>query len=103
MLKNYFLVAMRHLTRNRFHSAINIIGLATGMTVTILIALWVWDELSFDHYHKNHSRLAEIISVDNTNAGVDAGTNASVPVAAALRSKYPDEIRATAATAPGSF
>jgi putative ABC transport system permease protein len=103
MLKNYFFVALRHLTRNRIHSAINIIGLATGMTVTILIALWVWDELNFDHYHKNHSRLAEIISVDNTNAGVDAGTNASVPVAAELRSKYPGDIRATAATAPGRF
>jgi putative ABC transport system permease protein len=103
MLRNYFFVALRHLTRNRIHSAINIVGLATGMTVTILIGLWVWDELNFDHYHKTHSRLAEIISVDNTNAGVDAGTNASVPVAAELRSKYRDDIRATAATAPGSF
>jgi len=48
MLKNYWRIAFRNLTRNRFSSAINIGGLAIGMSVAILIGLWIFDELSYD-------------------------------------------------------
>jgi putative ABC transport system permease protein len=103
MLRNYLVVAWRRMTRNRMHSAINIIGLATGMAVAVLIALWVWDEATFDHYHKDHSHLAAVVSVTQINGNTEAGNNASAPVAAELRSKYPDYFRATAATATGTF
>jgi putative ABC transport system permease protein len=47
--------AWRHLTRNRSHSFINIAGLSVGMTVSMLIGLWVWDEMRFDRYHEKPS------------------------------------------------
>ena len=46
MLRNYFSIALRNLLKNKMHSLINIAGLSAGMAVTMLIALWVWDELS---------------------------------------------------------
>ena len=39
--------------KNKFHSFINIFSLAFGMAITILIALYVQHELSFDRYHKD--------------------------------------------------
>ena len=58
MLKNYFLVAWRNLRNNKIYSVINITGLAAGMAIALLIGLWIADELSFDHYAPNHSRVA---------------------------------------------
>ena len=49
MIKNYFKIAWRNLLKSKAYSAINILGLATGMAVAMLIGLWIWDELSFDH------------------------------------------------------
>ena len=48
MLKNYFITAINNLLKNKLHSAINIIGLAIGLTACILIMLFVKDELSYD-------------------------------------------------------
>ena len=53
MLKNYFIIALRLLKRNRLISTINILGLALALTGTLLIALFVQDELSYDRYHAN--------------------------------------------------
>ena len=58
MLKNYFLLAVRHLRKNRGYTAINIAGLSIGMAIALIIGLWIADEMSFDHYAPNHSRLA---------------------------------------------
>jgi len=58
MLKNYFLLAWRHLLKNRGYSAINIAGLSIGMAIALIIGLWITDEATFDHYAPRHSRLA---------------------------------------------
>ncbi len=60
MLKNYFKIAFRNLLKNKGYSFINIAGLATGMAVTLLIGLWIWDELTFNKYHQNYDRIAQV-------------------------------------------
>ena len=60
MIKNYFKIAFRNLVKNKGYSFINIMGLATGMGVAILIGLWIWDELSYNQYHKNYSTIAQV-------------------------------------------
>ncbi|HEX8531803.1 MAG TPA: ABC transporter permease, partial [Cytophagales bacterium] len=50
MLINHLKVAFRHLLKNKFFSAINIAGLALGMSCTLLIWLWVKDEISHDRF-----------------------------------------------------
>jgi putative ABC transport system permease protein len=67
MLQNYFKIAFRNLIKNKGYTFINIAGLATGMTVALLIGLWVWDELTFNHYHKNYDRLAQVWQHNNYN------------------------------------
>ena len=53
MFANYLKTAFRNLLRYKVFSAINIVGLAVGMASTILIFLWVQDELSYDRFHSN--------------------------------------------------
>src|ERR1700689_2667015 len=61
MFKNYFTVAFRNLWKNKIYSAINIIGLAIGMSACILIMLFFYYEKSFDSFHtKNIYRLNEV-------------------------------------------
>jgi putative ABC transport system permease protein len=61
MIKNYLKIAWRNLWRNKFFSTINILGLALGMACSILILLWVQNELSMDSFHANGSRLYAVI------------------------------------------
>jgi len=93
MLKNYFKIAIRNILKNKVFSSINIMGLAIGMAVALLIGLWIWDEISFNHYHKNHARLGEIVSIETFNGETSSDEFSSVPIAAALRNNYPDEIK----------
>jgi putative ABC transport system permease protein len=60
MLKNYLKIAWRNLFKNKFFSAINIFGLALGMACSILILLWVQNELSIDSFHANSNRLYSV-------------------------------------------
>ncbi len=60
MFKNYFKIAIRNLKRHGVYSAINIVGLAVGITCAVLVMLWVNYELSFDRFHKNVDRLYKV-------------------------------------------
>ena len=61
MYKSYFKIGWRNLTKNKGYSLINIGGLALGMAVAMVIGLWLYDELSFNHYHENYSRIAQVM------------------------------------------
>jgi ABC-type antimicrobial peptide transport system permease subunit len=93
MIKSYLKVAWRNLLKSKAYSAINIIGLATGMGVAILIGLWIWDELSFDAYHKNHSRLAQVMTTQTFNGETGTGQAVAMPLANELRTKYGSDFK----------
>ncbi|NLR57701.1 FtsX-like permease family protein [Chitinophaga polysaccharea] len=88
MLKNYLKVARRNLLKNKAYSIINIAGLAAGMTIVVLIGLWEWDELTFDHYHKNHADLAQIMDTQTFNGETNTGTAVALPLKKELQSVY---------------
>ena len=77
MIKNYLKVAWRNLARNKAHTFINITGLAVGMAVTILIGLWIWDELSFNKSFQNYNRIAAVMQHQTFNG--DVGTQNALP------------------------
>jgi putative ABC transport system permease protein len=56
MLRNYFLVAVRYLLRQKLFTTINIIGLSTGIAAFYIIFLYVADEFSYDRFHDNSHR-----------------------------------------------
>jgi putative ABC transport system permease protein len=57
MFTNYILIAYRTLIKNKTYSLINIFGLAISLTASILLLLWVWDELSFDRFNQKVDRI----------------------------------------------
>ncbi|WP_431211027.1 ABC transporter permease [Puia sp. P3] len=72
MFKNYFRVAWRALVNNKAFSFINIFGLSLGMACSLLIVLWVADELGTDNFHKDVSRIYmmyETESIDGKRVG----------------------------------
>lgn len=90
MLKNYFTIAWRNLSKNKVYSFINIGGLAVGMAVAILIGLWVYDEITFDKYHKNYGTIAQVrrYSTDPNTHETNGVENMHYPTSAILRDNY---------------
>ena len=95
MLKNYFLLAWRHLSKNRAYTTINIAGLSIGMAIALVIGLWITDELIFDHYAPNHSRLAGSwlnMRLNNATKKEEffTGQTIMMPLGNALNTQYKD-------------
>jgi putative ABC transport system permease protein len=93
MIKNYLKVAWRNLLKNKWYSAINIIGLATGMAVALLIGLWIYDELSYNKAHKNYDRLAQVMTTQTFNGNTGTGPAVSIPLGIELRTKYTSDFK----------
>jgi putative ABC transport system permease protein len=60
MLINYIKIAWRSMINNKFYTAINLTGLTTGLTVGILVLLWVQDELSYDKFNANADHIYRV-------------------------------------------
>jgi putative ABC transport system permease protein len=60
MIKNYFKIALRNLARNKIYSFINISGLSLGLACSMLIILYVTDEISYDRFHENVNSIYRI-------------------------------------------
>ena len=92
MIKHNFKVSIRHLLKDKGYSLINIGGLAMGMVVAMLIALWVYDELSFNKNHSNYDSIVQIMRHD-TRAG-ETNTNPFLPTGAVtlVKEKFGDQL-----------
>jgi len=96
MIKNYIKTAWRNLLRNKFYSVINIAGLTVGLTVGILILLWVQDELSFDNFHRQGANIYKLEHYGGTGAsrqiyGIDVAPIG--PLAKAQMPEVKDQVR----------
>ena len=95
MFKNYLKIALRNLMRNKVFSAINIIGLAIGLTCGILLSLWIFDEISYDKFHENSENIYRILenqsySLQNMQVAVTP-----VPLAESIKESFPEIVYAT--------
>lgn len=88
MLKNYFTIALRNLVKNKAHSLINIAGLAAGLSVALLIGLWVWDELSFNKYHQNYDRIAKVMRHTTEEGETNSNYYLPYPLAMELKTTW---------------
>lgn len=93
MIKNYFKIAWRNLLKGKAYSAINIGGLAVGMSVAILIGLWIYDELSFDKYHKNYDRIAQVMQHANFNGKFETQTSNPALMGPELQAKFGSDFK----------
>lgn len=85
MLKNYLLVTVRNLFKNGFYSLINIVGLAIGITCSILILLWVADETSFDKFHPKADRLYQVWVNAHFDGKINSWNSVPLPTGEAMK------------------
>src|SRR5258708_4245617 len=90
MIRNYIKTAFRSLTKNKGFTAINVLGLALGLTTCLLIVLYVVDELSYDRYNTKANRIYRV------NEDLKLGNNnvlyavAMPPLAQTLKNDFPE-------------
>lgn len=60
MFLNYFKLAVRNIRKHKFYSAINILGMSVGIAASLLIVLYIADELSYDRFHANADRIYQV-------------------------------------------
>ncbi|MCE6992450.1 ABC transporter permease [Dyadobacter sp. CY323] len=94
MLTNYIKIALRNLLRNKSFSAINILGLSVGMASALLILLWMYNEVSFDRFHKNESQLYMAWNRGEFDGKLQCWDNTPKILGPTLKEEYP-EITAT--------
>lgn len=91
MIKNYLKIAWRNLVNNKVYSTLNIVGLATGMAVALLIALWVVNEYSYDKFLPDYKSLYQVeLNFTDPHEGEHAQQAVSLPIADVLKNQYPE-------------
>ncbi len=95
MFQNYFKIGWRNLLNTKGYSLINVGGLGLGMTVAMFIGLWIYDELSFDKFHKNYDRIGQVWGggTDPETSIIVGWTAIQYPVAHVLRNNYPQHFK----------
>jgi ABC-type antimicrobial peptide transport system permease subunit len=88
MLTSYIKIAGRNLRKNRIYSFVNILGLSMGMAITLVIGLWVWDELSFNKYHRNYDDIAMVLQRNTGDGHVYIQGSMPPPLGEGLRQYY---------------
>jgi putative ABC transport system permease protein len=89
------IVALRNLRKHKAYSLINIAGLAIGMACSILIFLWVRDELSFDGFHADAARIVRVYRDEGATTPGSSSALTSPPMAAAFKKDFPEVIKST--------
>ncbi len=102
MFANYFKTAWRSLIRNKVYSALNILGLATGMAVALLIGLWVKGQLSYDRFLPGYERAYQVRFNTSDKGGTRTQTEVCIPLADALKKDVPGIAYAEPAFGPVS-
>jgi putative ABC transport system permease protein len=100
MLKSYFKIGWRAIKNNKAFSLINILGLALGLTCSLLISLWIQDERSMDNFHANGTRLYTVYERVSVDGKINANYNTPGPLGAELKRVIPEIEYASASAIP---
>lgn len=90
MLRNYLKIAWRNLMKNKTFSFINIFGLAIGLTCCMLITMYIHNELSYDSYHRNISRLYQVGTTFVKTGKEEHMANTPTPLARTMQQEFPE-------------
>lgn len=96
MAQSYMKITIRNIKRQKMYSFINIIGLALGITSTLLIMLWVRDELSFDRFHEQSENIFQVALAEKRPDFTYHTYATSAQMAIALKQEFPEVIQAAA-------
>ena len=89
MLRNILLTARRNFTKNKIYTLINVLGLAIGMACTILIFLFVYDELSYENMHQKADNIYRVTTLGSLQDNEINTANTPVPMGPTLKEEFP--------------
>lgn len=92
MFKNYLIVAIRNILRNKMFSIINILGLAIGMAATLLITEYLIHELSFDNFHAQKERIYRVIIQEEKDGSIEFSDIITAAVGESIVNDFPEAI-----------
>lgn len=95
MLRNYIKIAWRSLLKNRSSFILNCSGLAIGIASCMLIAIYVWDELSYDKFYDQSEHIARVVLRGNVNGEELKEAMVAAPVAQTFEKDFPQVKKAT--------
>jgi len=95
MFKNYFLIAVRSISRQKFYSILNVLGLAVGITCSLLIVLYIQTELSYDKFYDNADKIYRLNNENNMGGKIDKYCNAPRPISPTMKELYPEILATT--------
>jgi len=90
MIKNYLKIAWRNILSNKVYSTLNILGLAAGMAVALIIGLWVQYQYSYDKSLPGYGQLYQVRRNFNSNGETLTFSSTSLKLADALRNNIPE-------------
>ena len=90
MLSTYLKTAWRNIVRGKAYSLLNLLGLATGMAVALVIGLWVTDQLSYDRFFPGYERAYQVRFRFSDNGEMRNQVDVSLPVGDALKRDIPE-------------
>ena len=102
MIKNYLKIAWRNLIKDRQFTLLNFVGLSVGLACTLLIGLWVADELNMEKYNLHDAQLYQVMVNRKGNNGVQTGDGTAGILGMALRTDIP-EIADASSVLPASW
>jgi ABC-type antimicrobial peptide transport system permease subunit len=103
MLRNYLKIAFRNLLRNKAFSIINILGLAIGMASSILILLWIQNEVSYDQFHEKKERIYEAWNKAQFSGKLQCWNTTPKVLARALEKDLPEVEHAVRVNWPSNY
>ncbi|MEO5891888.1 MAG: ABC transporter permease [Ferruginibacter sp.] len=93
MVKNYLLLAVKNLRKQKMFSLINILGLTVGITCCLMIFLFIINEFSYDNFHKKGKDIYRVMRVGKLNGERTEIPYLSAPYSTALLNDYPGDIK----------
>src|SRR6185369_12506971 len=104
MLKNYFTTGLRNLLKQKGYSILNIIGLSFGLAASIVIFLYIQEDLSYDKFNTKYDRIARLLTIDNAE-GVSSklvGVTAP-PLGPAAETELPEVLKSARISGGGKL
>lgn len=95
MLRSYFITSLRNLLRQKGYSVLKITGLSLGLAASLIIYLYVAEDLSFDKFHSNYERIARLLTIDSAEGVSSKLVGVTAPaLGPAVEAELPEVLKA---------